>query len=72
MMVKAKDLRQGDVIRVEHWSNLWKRVASTTATVLDVIVSGGNRSVMAKFDDGFSEYISDIFTAADAEYEKIG
>ena len=69
--VKAKDLQQGDVIRVEHWSNLWKRVAPTTATVLAVSEFGSNRSILAKVRDGLDEFVSDIFADAEKEYEKI-
>lgn len=72
MMVKAKDLLQGDVIRVEHWSNLWQKVAPTTAIVMSVVAFGSNRSIMAIIKDGFNDFISFIFAEADAEYEKIG
>ena len=68
MMVKAKALQQGDVIRVDHWSNLWKRVAPTTATVMVVTEFGSNRSIMAKVRDGLNEFVSDIFAAAETEY----
>lgn len=69
--VKASDLKQGDVIRVVRWSNLWMRMAPTTAMVMDVAVFGKNLSIMAKAKDGLNEYITDIFTPADAEYEMI-
>ncbi|MBR3973037.1 MAG: hypothetical protein IKJ99_03685 [Oscillospiraceae bacterium] len=69
--VKASTLKQGDVIRVVRWSNLWMRMAPTTATVMDVTVFGKNLSIMAKVKDGMNEFVSDIFTAADFEYEKI-
>lgn len=70
-MVKAKDLQQGDVIRIDHWSNLWKRVAPTTATVLAVSEFGSNRSILAKVRDGMNEFVSDIFADAEKEYETI-
>lgn len=70
-MVKAKTLKQGDVIRAVRWSNLWMRMAPTTATVMDVTAFGQNLNIMAKARDGLNEYITDIFTHEDAEYEKI-
>ena len=70
-MVKAKDLQQGDVIRIDHWSNLWKRVAPTTATVLAVSEFGSNRSILAKVRDGMNEFVSDISADAEKEYETI-
>ena len=70
-IVKAKTLKQGDVILVIRWSNLWKRMAPTTATVMDVTAFGNNLNIMAKAQDGMNEYITDIFTNEDDEYEKI-
>ena len=67
--IKASDLKQGDVIRVERWSSLWKRVESTTCTVMNVQeCPGGNLNIMAKSLDGFKEYVTDIFTPAVAEF----
>ena len=67
--IKASELKQGDVIRVELWSNLWKKVAPTTCTVMDVHEwPGGNLSIMAKAMDGLKAYVTDIFTSADAEF----
>ena len=69
--VKAKDLRQGDVIRIEHWSNLWKRVVPTTAIVLSVNEFGSRRCIFARVQDGLNEFLSDICADAETEYEKI-
>lgn len=70
-MVKAGSLKQGDVIRVERWSGLLKRMAPTTATVMDVTDFGENLNITAKAKDGLKEYVTEIFARKDDEYEKI-
>ena len=71
-MKKAIELKVGDVIRTEQWSNLWKRIVPTTCTVMDVQQFGSNCNIMAKMKDGFKEVVIDLFAASDFEYELVG
>lgn len=69
LKIKASDLKQGDAILVERWSNLRMRVAPTTCTVMSVQeCPGGNLNIMAKAQDGFNEYVTDIVAPANAEF----
>lgn len=69
LKIKASDLKQGDVIRTECWSNLWMRMKPIACTVMSVReCPGGNLIIMAKAKDGLQEYLTDIFTPAAAEF----
>ena len=70
-MKKASELKVGDVIRTEHWSNLWKRIVPTTCTVMDVQKNGATCNIMAKMKDGFNEVVINLFATSDYEYELV-
>lgn len=60
-MKKANELRTGDTIKTETYSNLWGRMIETTAVVMGVTFFGENASVMVKAKDGFKEIVTEIF-----------
>lgn len=70
-MVKANELKQGDVIHTEIYSWLWRRMVVTTAVVMSVNEFSGNHSIMAKARDGMSEMIVDVFVKSGEQVEKI-
>lgn len=69
MTIKANELKQGTKIITTRYSTLWNRMVEMHCTVMDVTEINGNFSIMAMAQDGFKQFIVDIFATAATEYK---
>lgn len=69
--VKAAELRQGDMIETEIYSNVYHKKVTVPARVVSVTRFGSNVSIAAIAKEFYNEFFTDVFLPAASTVRKV-